>query len=120
MALEDTMCTIVPYFTVKDGKLDEFKALGEQMVTATKTEADCLFYGFSFNGNRAFCREGYTGAAGVLAHLKNVDSLLQQALAIADLDLFEIHGPADQLAQLQEPLKKLGPTYFELETGFRR
>ncbi len=28
MALEDTICTLVPYFTVQDGKLDEFKALG--------------------------------------------------------------------------------------------
>lgn len=120
MALEDTMCTIVPYFTVQDGKLDEFKALGEQMVTATKTESDCLFYGFSFDGSRAFCREGYTGAAGVLAHLGNVDALLKQALAIASLDIFEIHGPADQIDQLREPLKGLNPTYFIMETGFRK
>jgi len=119
MALEDTMCTIVPYFTVQDGKLDEFKALGEQMVTATKTESDCLFYGFSFDGNRAFCREGYTGAAGILAHLGNVDALLKQALSIASLDIFEIHGPADEVDQLREPLKGLNPTFFVLETGFR-
>ncbi|MBX2881227.1 MAG: hypothetical protein KTR32_14890 [Granulosicoccus sp.] len=120
MAIEDTMCTLVPYFTVQDGKLDEFKALGEQMVTATKSEADCLFYGFTFNGNRALCREGYTGAAGILAHLQNVDALLQQALAIASLDVFEIHGPSDQIDQLREPLKGLSPVYFELATGFRR
>lgn len=120
MAIEDTMCTLVPYFTVQDGKLDEFKALGEQMVATTKTESDCSFYGYTFNGSRALCREGYTGAEGVLAHLKNVDSLLKQALAIASLDVFEIHGPADQLDQLRDPLKSLGPTYFVLETGFRR
>lgn len=119
MALEDSMCTIVPYFTVQDGKMEEFKALGEQMVTATKTESDCLFYGFSFNGDRAFCREGYTGADGVLAHLKNVDALLKQALAIASLDIFEIHGPAAEIDKLREPLKGLGPTFFTLETGFR-
>jgi len=119
MALEDTMCTIVPYFTVQDGKLDEFKALGEQMVTATKTESDCLFYGFSFDGNRAFCREGYTGAAGILAHLGNVDALLKQLLSIASLDIFEIHGPATEVDQLREPLKGLNPTFFVLETGFR-
>lgn len=120
MALEDTMCTIVPYFTVQDGQLDAFKALGEQMVEATKTEQDCLFYGFSFDGNRAFCREGYTGAEGVLAHLSNVDALLKQALAIAKLDIFEIHGPAAELDKLREPLESLGPTYFTMETGFRR
>jgi len=120
MALEDSMCTIVPYFTVQEGKLDEFKAVGEQMVEATKTEKECLFYGFSFNGNRVFCREGYTGADGLLAHLANVDALLKQALGMASLDIFEIHGPEAELAKLREPLKALGPTFFVLETGFRR
>ncbi len=90
------------------------------MVTASKTESDCLFYGWSFDGNRALCREGYTGAAGILAHLGNVDALLKQALAIASLDIFEIHGPADQIDQLREPLKGLNPTYFIMETGFRK
>ena len=36
MALEDNLCTLVPYFTVQDGQLDAFKALGEQMVEKTK------------------------------------------------------------------------------------
>lgn len=120
MALTDNVCTIVPYFTVQDGKLDEFKALGEQMVERTQNESDVLFYGFSFSGQRAHCREGYTSAKGVLAHLENVDALLKQALAIANLDLLEIHGPAGELETLKEPLAGLNPTYFVMETGFRR
>jgi len=56
MATDDTMCTIVPYFTVQEGKMDEFKALGDQMIEKTGTEADVLFYGFAFNGDQAFCR----------------------------------------------------------------
>ncbi len=120
MALDDTVCTLVPYFTVQDGKLDEFKALGEQMVERTKSESDVVFYGFSFSGQRAHCREGYQGAAGILAHLENVDALLKQALGIASLDLLEVHGPATELAKLQEPLSGLNPTYFTMETGFRR
>lgn len=120
MALNDNVCTIVPYFTVQDGKLDEFKALGEQMVERTQSESDVVYYGFSFNGQRAFCREGYTGAKGVLAHLENVDSLLKQVLAIASLDTLEIHGPAAELEQLKEPLSGLNPVYFTMESGFRR
>lgn len=120
MALSDTVCTLVPYFTVQDGKLEEFKALGEQMVERTQTESDVVFYGFSFSGQRAHCREGYGSAQGILDHLGNVDALLKQALAIASLDLLEVHGPAAELAQLQEPLKGLNPTYFTMETGFRR
>jgi len=120
MALEDTACTLVPYFTVQDGKLDEFKALGEKMVAQTKTEDDVVFYGFSFSGQRAHCREGYKSAAGILKHLENVDELLQQALKIASIDSLEVHGPASEVAALQEPLKGLNPTYFTMETGFRR
>jgi len=120
MALTDTVCTLVPYFTVQDGKLDEFKALGEQMVEKTRSETDVVFYGFSFSGQRAHCREGYTSANGILAHLENVDGLLKQALAIASLDLLEIHGPTAELEQLKEPLSGLNPTYFTMETGFRR
>jgi len=80
MALEDTVCSLVPYFTVQEGKLDEFKALGAQMVERTKSESDVVYYGFSFSGNRAHCREGYTNAAGILKHLENVDELLKPNL----------------------------------------
>ncbi len=120
MALEDSICTLVPYFTVNEGKLDEFKALGEQMVEVTKNESAVSFYGFSFNGQQAHCREGYADAAGILAHLENVDSLLKQALAIASLDKLEIHGPASEVEKLREPLAGLNPAFFTMETGFRR
>ncbi|MGQ7844036.1 putative quinol monooxygenase [Granulosicoccus sp. 3-233] len=120
MALEDTVCSLVPYFTVQEGKMDEFRRLGEQMVERTRDESEVINYGFSFNGRRAHCRESYTSAAGILAHLGNVDSLLQEALKIASLDILEIHGPADQLAELQEPLKSLNPAYFTMDIGFRR
>ena len=120
MALEDSVCTLVPYFTVHEGKLTEFKALGEQMVAKTKTEDDVVFYGFSFSGQRAHCREGYASSAGVLKHLENVGELLQQALKIAVLDSLEVHGSAADVAALQDPLKDLNPTFFTMESGFRR
>lgn len=120
MALTDNVCTLVPYFTVQEGKLDEFKALGEQMVTRTQTEDDVVFYGFSFNGQRAHCREGYASADGVLKHLDNVGDLLEQALKIATIDFVEVHAPADAIASLKEPLQGLNPAFFTMETGFRR
>ena len=120
MALEDNVCTLVPYFTVQAGKLDDFKALCEQMVEKTKSESECVFYGFSFNDHQAFCREGYTSADGILAHLENVDALLKQALEIASLDKFEIHAPASEVAKLKEPLGALNPVFYTMETGFRR
>ena len=120
MALEDTVCTLVPYFAVEDGKLDEFKALGEEMVERTRTEDAVVFYGFSFDGNTAHCREGYRDGQGILDHLANVDALLKRALEIASLERLEVHGPATEIDKLREPMAGLNPSMFVMETGFRR
>ncbi len=120
MATQDTCCTIVPYFQVASGKLPEFRALCEQFVAKTQTEAGCLYYGFSFDGDMVHCREGYVGAEALLAHLSSVGPLLQQALRIAKLARLEVHGPATELAKLRGPLADLKPQFFTLEYGFRR
>ena len=59
MATNDTCCTIVPYFQVQSGRLEEFKALCERFVAKTEEEPDCLYYGFCFDDHIAHCREGY-------------------------------------------------------------
>lgn len=118
MATDDRCCTFVPYFEVHD--MDAFRALCEQFVELSQNEPNCLFYGFSFDGNNAHCREGYADAAGVLAHLENVGALLPQALEVADLVRLEVHGPAEEIDQLREPLAELNPQFFALEYGFRR
>lgn len=117
----DTVVGLVPYFEVNEGKMDEFKALGPKFIELTGKEAAVAYYGFSFSGNIAHCREGYADAAGVLAHLADVDAPLKQALGISKLIRLEVHGPAAELAKLKEPLAGLNPQYFELADGaFRR
>lgn len=120
MATQDKCCTIVPYFKVIGGKLDSFKALCEKFVEKTDNEPKCLYYGFSFDGDQAHCREGYEDADGLLAHLENVGPLLEEALKIAEITRLEIHGPEEELAKLREPLATLNPQFFTLEYGFRR
>ncbi|MFC1798824.1 hypothetical protein ACFLZL_03355 [Thermodesulfobacteriota bacterium] len=66
------------------------------------------------------CREGYPDAEGLLFHLENVGSLLQEALGIADLTRLEIHGPEYEISKLRQPLDELKPQFFTLEYGFRR
>jgi len=118
--LADNCCTIVPYFEIHEGQSDAFRELCERFVEATAKESGCLYYGFSFNGRQAHCREGYDNAEALLAHLDNVGDLLDEALQIADLKCLEIHGPALELKKLRTPLEQLNPEYFVLETGFRR
>ncbi len=120
MAPQDSCCTIAPYFKVQGGKLPAFKALCEQFVAKTKGEEKCLYYGFTFDGDQVHCREGYRDADGLLAHLDNVGTLLQEALKIAEITRLEVHGPADELAKLRAPLAGLKPQFFALEYGFRR
>ena len=120
MATSDTCCTIVPYFKLTDETLPKFKEYCERFVEMTKTEEKSLFFGFSFNGYEAHCREGYADAEGVLAHFGNVGELLGEVLGFAELTRLEIHGPAEELAKLKEPLSHLDIAYFTLEYGFRR
>ncbi|MBV8867308.1 MAG: hypothetical protein JO210_18065 [Acidobacteriaceae bacterium] len=99
--------------------MDEFKEFCEQFISITAQEPKCLYYGFSFNGNNAHCREAYEDAEGLLAHLGNVGALLNEVFKIAQVTRLEVHGVAEELAKLTEPLSTLAPTYFTLEYGIR-
>ena len=118
---DDTCCSLVPYFEVAEGKLDQFKALGPKFIELTRQEPGCLYYAFSYSGQAAHCREGYENAAAVLAHLDNVGATLKEALTIAKITRLEVHGPAAELDKLRTPLAGLNPQWFTLsEGGFRR
>ncbi len=120
MATQDTCCTIVTYLKAHEGQLDDLKEMCEKFAKLTEEESKCLYYGFSFDGDLIHCRQGYEDAEGVLVHLANVSTLLEEALKIGDVTRLEIHGPESKLATLREPLRKLKPQYFVLGYGFRR
>jgi quinol monooxygenase YgiN len=120
MATTDTCCTIVPYFKIHDGKRQPFIALCQQFVEKSSQEPNCLYYGFSFDGDSVHCREGYKDADGLLAHLENVGALLPEILKLADLTRIEVHGPAKELEKLRKPLTDFNPQFFTLEYGFRK
>ena len=120
MPTEDKCCSIVPYFHVPSENLDTFKGICGRMVKKSQEEAKCLYYGFSFHDDQAHCREGYVDAEGLLAHLENVGSLLDELLKVGEMTRLEVHGPEDELAKLREPLAHLNPQFFVLEYGFRR
>uniref|UniRef100_B8HVT6 ABM domain-containing protein n=1 Tax=Cyanothece sp. (strain PCC 7425 / ATCC 29141) TaxID=395961 RepID=B8HVT6_CYAP4 len=103
MSAQDRCCSIVPYFKIHHDQLGAFKQLCERLVEKTSSEPKFLYYGFCFNDNLAHCREGYADATGVLSHLENVSSLLEEALQISDLVRLEIHGPEAELHKLRSP-----------------
>src|SRR6266850_21631 len=107
MATDDRTVTIAPYFKIQSGKVQECKALCERFVEKSKTEAGCLYYGFCFNGDVAFCREGYKNGDAALAHLDNVGALLVELQKLTDIVRIEIHGPEAEVAKLRGPLAEL-------------
>ncbi|MBD5778248.1 antibiotic biosynthesis monooxygenase [Pelagicoccus sp. NFK12] len=117
--MKDTVVSIHPYFKVHPESHDDFKALLPQFIERTKKEADCLYYSFTQHEDIIHCREGYKNAEALLAHTNSVGELIEKALTIAELLRLEIHGPADELAKLKEPLAALPIDYYVLETGFR-
>lgn len=120
MATHDTCVSVSPYFKVHDGQLDAFKTICDRFVKQSATEANCLYYGFSFNGNIAHCREGFKDAEALLAHIENLKPIVGEMTQVADLIKIEIHGIESELAQLREPLKSMNPDYFVLAFGFRK
>jgi hypothetical protein len=115
----ENLVTIHPYFKVHPGKLDQFKSLLPAFVEKTAREEKNLFYEFTAQGDEVFCREGYLGADGLLAHVDNVGAELQKALALADLIRVEVHGPAAELDKLRGPLAGLKPSWFTYICGVR-
>jgi quinol monooxygenase YgiN len=115
----DTSVSFHPYFKIHSGKVDDFKALCKRFIEKTRTETGCLYYGFTFEGDVAYCREAYVNAAALLTHADSVGALIQEALTIADLVRLEAHGPEAELNQLREPLAALKPQYFVLYDSFR-
>jgi len=116
----DTCCTLVPYFKIHEGQVAAFREGCLAFVEKTRSEPKCMFYGFSFDGDEAHCREGYEDAGALLSHLDNVGALLEEALKISDLTRLEVHAPESEIAALREPLAGLNPQFFTLELGFRR
>ncbi len=118
---EDTSCfhrARLSKFT-PSGKLADFKKLCAQFIEKTKPEPGCLYYGFSFDGDLAFCREAYIDAEAALAHVQNVSPLLAEAAKISDIIRLEIHAPENEIAKLRGPAAGLKPQFFIVECGFR-
>ncbi|HUG10534.1 MAG TPA: hypothetical protein VMM36_05950 [Opitutaceae bacterium] len=120
MTTEDTCCTVVPYFEVPDDYMAAFEAKCDAFVASALKEPGCLYYGFSFNGNIAHCREGYANAEAVLTHVANVSEALGELLTHVKMTRLEVHGPEAELAKLRGPFAPFSPQFFVLECGFRR
>ena len=120
MALTDNCVTIIPHFIVKEGELDAFKAWCAKLEKVVATEEKCLFFGFSFDGDKVYCLEGYEGAQGVFEHLEVAGPHFDEGFSKVDVQKIEFHGPAAELEKLKETIDSLGAKAYTMEYGFRK
>lgn len=120
MSLPANLVTIHPYFKAHPGKEAAVEQVMERFLAKTRGEAGCLFYEFTVLDDAVFCREGYSGAAGVLHHLENVGEVLGEMLEVSDLTRLEFHGPAAEIDLLRGPLAHLNADFFVLRRGLGR
>lgn len=109
---QNTSLMIVPRFTVIDKSKSE--PIMAEFVKKTRTEAGCLYYGWSLCGDQLLCEEIYCNAEAVAAHLKNIGPQIGQITAegICKLDSIELHGPAGEVEKCKKLFDPLGAKYF--------
>ena len=120
MSLPANLVTLHPYFKVHAGKWPQVEEVLKEFIATTRSESLCLFYEFTINGDEVFCREGYVGAEGTLAHLQNVGHVIDKMLQFSDMFRLEFHGPEEEIAKLREPLAHLNPAWFVRHSGIER
>ena len=109
-------CIIQPTFTVNDWSAVE--PIMADFVSATRSEPDCVYYGWTRDGNTLCCREAYKDGDAVNAHLDNVGGHIGEILKYATLDDISIHGPTFELEKCKPNTQELGTKYFSVDSGF--
>ena len=108
-------------FSIKDGKVDQFKTKAEGYIAAVReNEPDTLVYQWylSEDGTRCLVYETFTSSEGLLTHLENVGPSLPELLEIAPITRLEVFGSASDAAR--NALAGLGAVHFPSLGGFDR
>mmetsp|Transcript_61399 Transcript_61399/g.193475 ORF Transcript_61399/g.193475 Transcript_61399/m.193475 type:complete len:414 (+) Transcript_61399:92-1333(+) len=114
----DTHVTAMSYFTVPEGKMDEFKAGFKDFYDAVKAGTrGCIYFGFAVSGNKVFCREGYADADSYLAHRDEVKTIMEKAVAAVGEGGLKVMavGPSVEVAKLKPVLGSEGVTLWDLD-----
>ena len=113
--------TLIGWFDIRPGNATQFRKNCEAMVALRDKEPGHLASAYSFEGDeKAVSREDYENAEAVLRHMQIGEHIYQQTRELVDITGVELHGPAAELARLQDSFKDMAPRYFATEFGFHR
>ena len=115
----DTTCTSSPYFTIHEGKMEEWKEIAKRFYELAKTEKDIIHYGFTYSEDgQVHCRIAYKSGAALLHHLEVVDELHKSTLkngTMSNLTRLEFHGPKSEIEVVREALTPFGCIFFSAD-----
>ena len=117
MAQIDTTLNV----TVKEGRKEEFKKLGEEMSKAVEnSEPGTKRYQFFLNDDQTQCvvNESYVNLEAALAHLKGIASqtILPKIFDACKINRIEVFGEIND--DLMKALAQMGGVNYHFLTGF--
>ena len=107
--------------SIKEGKLDDFKAIVSTMVEITNlNEPNTLVYEYHINEDGTVCHllETFKDSDAFMVHLGNVGHLFDTLFESATMTRAKIYG--NPSAELQQALDPLGVEYFAYLNGIER
>jgi quinol monooxygenase YgiN len=107
--------------SVREGHLEPFRALMEEMVAATRSEPGTLSYEWFLSADGTVCHfcERYADSAATLEHLGNFGSrFAERFLACVQPTSFAVYGAPNE--QVRAVLDNSGAAYFGWFGGFSR
>jgi len=117
--MSDTHLALAVIFDVPEGQ--DAKSFFPKFYAKVKTGTkDCIYYGFATCGNKVLCREGYKGAAGLMAHMGEVKEDLEKMIKQIGKERVKIlmSGPASELDKVKPHMDgRLTVKYVELDSG---
>lgn len=110
-------------FTVKDGRLDDFKQMAGWFIEQCEAEepgTKTYQWYLSDDQTMAYLHESFDDSAGLVAHAggPRVQGRIGDLLDTADITRFEAYGNPDATAQ--SVLDEFGATVFRHHSGFAR
>ncbi|MDA1263866.1 MAG: antibiotic biosynthesis monooxygenase [Planctomycetota bacterium] len=105
---------------VKDGQLETFKTVMEELVASTRGEPGTLMYEWYISDDETTVQilERFEDTAAYLLHGDGFAPFAERFLATVDIRSFRVFGDPDEAAR--ERLAGLGPAYMGGLGGFRR
>jgi quinol monooxygenase YgiN len=123
--MKDNQIRFRAEFTIKEGKIEEYKKLIHDMSKAVEAnEPDTIGYQFYLNSSETtgIVFETYTNSEAVFTHMNGVASqtILPRIFNVAHISTFEVYGNPSEKLQKVLLTSSLNPQTYNLFTGFTR